>query len=532
MRVTWRTRGRTRRRMRPSDAALAVLLGTAGCASSHADPAALATVTPGTSVERLEQVAGSAGRLEYAAQLADGGTDAALSYVVGPPGPFDWEIVFLCHRGRVVKAVRAPDDWPTRIVRTGHHLPLDTPTQVSRVGELWAASPLSPDVVGRPVPADPRNRLDRTIGALSLVCTALTLPVSGPLLLASELDRRGRLDRWDPRRVRLGDTADALGRTYGPPAQTVTGSGGSEVRLYDPPEDAQDIGARPVVVCFEAGRAVRVLSTCLGVDAPDRPPTSDEAWRPVPAPLPPAPVEPPWLIGAGPTGAIHLDPFYHTLAGPAVVPVVGSVHAEHRPVFAACSIVTVMLSQRPDLATALADRRVRVAIVDADKRLGDLPEYRGRPDARGVPASEAVPVCAVGAETLPHTVAAPARDGSVLIDVFSRTMLAVALEPTDPAFARQLTAAYLSAKADGRWTGSTTADDRAHYWAAGTQRWFDAAGPEYPGEAGTQAGLRRADPALVALLGNVYPSDRRWDRDGYCEGPTNGELDKDGLIPR
>ena len=89
-----------------------------------------------------------------------------------------------------------------------------------------------------------------------------------------------------------------------------------------------------------------------------------------------------------------------------------------------------------------------------------------------------------------------------------------ALEIDEPAMKTRLQAAYDAAKRAGRFANTYAIANPDEYWAEGVQSWFDTNLTANPpngihGHIHTRAGLKAYDPALAALITEVF-GDRPW----------------------
>ena len=71
-----------------------------------------------------------------------------------------------------------------------------------------------------------------------------------------------------------------------------------------------------------------------------------------------------------------------------------------------------------------------------------------------------------------------------------------------------------NAMAQGRWKGTPAAHNRAEYWAAGVEAYFDAAGTGFPSNGAdrpitTREALKTYDPELFALVDEIMTLEKR-----------------------
>lgn len=167
-------------------------------------------------------------------------------------------------------------------------------------------------------------------------------------------------------------------------------------------------------------------------------------------------------------------------------------------------LISAIDETSPALIRSLAGSGVTVAIVGVGENKTDLPEFAAlRPRLyhdilrRSTGGTTALPVATVGEENLLGYRGDPGAGESLLVKSIASTVAGVSLA-SDESFCASLDAAYdnyLSARIPGE---SVTTPDREAYWAEGVAAWFDA------GRAYDRSGLKRADPALAALVAKVF----------------------------
>lgn len=77
-----------------------------------------------------------------------------------------------------------------------------------------------------------------------------------------------------------------------------------------------------------------------------------------------------------PPEALRLDPFYTQYLAVEGIPIIASSRVHSQALLAVRSMAEGMLSHRPDLASVLAERGYRIAVMAPDEDLLDLPEMR------------------------------------------------------------------------------------------------------------------------------------------------------------
>jgi hypothetical protein len=248
------------------------------------------------------------------------------------------------------------------------------------------------------------------------------------------------------------------------------------------------------------------------------------------------------MIGA-PPAALKLDPFYTQYADALGIPVVGSPKVPKAALLLARDIVDGMLAARPDVRRTLVAEGTRVAIMAPDEQTMDLPEQRdwtkpaaddprlteeertnyqqliGRLTDReywnGRSRGMGGTLTSAAAENLLAGAGDRYHGENILVHEFSHVILMAVAEVDPPMFAR-VEAAYAAAMAKGLWRGDYAATTVQEYWAEGTQFWFNSNMLSRVGVL-SDRDLARYDPALAALLGQVYGPQHRLAADlFYC----------------
>lgn len=236
----------------------------------------------------------------------------------------------------------------------------------------------------------------------------------------------------------------------------------------------------------------------------------------------------PWFVATHVSGqapippelraAFDLSPHYQQVVMVDAFPVVGSPQVSAAALQEAAWIVRQMTEHRPEIRQALADARVRLAVMAYNEYTTDIPEHAHlRPRvfwdrrARGLGATPQAPAVSCGEENLLEYPQDPYRGENLCIHEFSHAIDLMAMRKLDPAFADDLNAAYAAAQRAGLWTGTYAISNAAEYFAEGTQAWFDnnRANDALHNDINTRVKLRDYDPTLAALLQRVY-GDREW----------------------
>jgi len=202
-------------------------------------------------------------------------------------------------------------------------------------------------------------------------------------------------------------------------------------------------------------------------------------------------------------------------AGPAVAPAA---------LVAAAERIVHLLEARPDLGAALQDAGITVAIIGADERITDLPDfarlYRLYPGidwkrrGRSFPGTDLVPVVAGAEENLLCLPGDRYAGEDMFIRAFARALRRFAIAVANPETDRRIEQVYGQAVAAGRWRDTLAEVDSDRYWAEGTQSFFDANQEADPPDdshnlVDTREELRVYDPSLFRLLVSVY-GDTAW----------------------
>ncbi len=246
---------------------------------------------------------------------------------------------------------------------------------------------------------------------------------------------------------------------------------------------------------------------------------------------------------------LELDPFYTKYVEVEGIPIVGSSRVADQALVNARSIVEDMLAHRPDLATVLARKGYRVAILAEEEAITDLPENahwtKPAPDdprltrcerkhyetrigsltdreywnarARGIGG-----VHTVGAEEDVLGKRTSRYFGeTILIHEFAHNVLE-AIRAADPQLYAEVEAAYAKALEEGLWRDEYASTTVQEYWAEGTQFWFNSNRlAVFDGEQIlNHADLERYDPRLAAVLRMAYGERHRLAADPFHRHPA------------
>lgn len=208
-----------------------------------------------------------------------------------------------------------------------------------------------------------------------------------------------------------------------------------------------------------------------------------------------------------------------------------------------------MLAHRPDLARMMVERGYRIAVMGREEALLDLPEMRHwRKPARDDPRLTRCELkhydARIGRLTDrqywdarargiggQHMVAAEEDllglainryfGETIFVHEFSHQILD-AVRAGDRDLYVKLEAAYAAAKRAGFWRDEYTMTTIDEYWAEGSQFWFDSHKLQvFDGRRIlNHEDLAAYDPALYAVLGDVYGSSHRLAGDPFWKHPA------------
>jgi hypothetical protein len=230
-------------------------------------------------------------------------------------------------------------------------------------------------------------------------------------------------------------------------------------------------------------------------------------------------------VGAPPS-ELGLNEFYAKYIDESGIPIISSAKVSDEALVAAAAIVKGMMMDRPDLYEPLISQKVKVAVMASTEVTSDIPEHsdlnRVFPKwnwdtrCRGVGATHARPVCSCAEENLLQLPQDKYIKENILVHEFAHTVVNLGVLRVDRRFGARLKEAYASAMKEHLWENTYAATDWEEYWAEGAQDWFDcnlyrARTDGNHNQIHTQEQLRRYDPRLAELLGEVFPSYLQWD---------------------
>jgi hypothetical protein len=203
-------------------------------------------------------------------------------------------------------------------------------------------------------------------------------------------------------------------------------------------------------------------------------------------------------------------------------PVVSTHRTEDRALLEAAWLIAHMLDAKSPILAAMAQQKVRFAIMAKDEFTTTIPEHATLTPsrywdkrARGLGASKERPAVTCGEENLLCLPGDPYSTENILIHEFSHAIHLMGLNLADPTFDKRLLRTYKTAMAAGLWKNKYASVNHAEYWAEGTQSWFDTnrENDHDHNHVNTRAELKEYDPALAKLCEEIYgDSDWRYQR--------------------
>lgn len=250
----------------------------------------------------------------------------------------------------------------------------------------------------------------------------------------------------------------------------------------------------------------------------------DNDWRYEPLRQQPSIIPPP--------SKFKIDPYYTKFTFAREFPVIGSKQVSDEALLKANDTIRKMFAYRHDILKAMIADGARLVVLGRNEKLSDLPEFKksrekaGFDEVRYLDYTLEQKLMVVPEENvlgLPHE---PFAGKAMVVSVFARGLYEVTgLRPIDPDFEMQrdkqqyelrvkrmdiqfdqrLKKLFDAANEKKLWKGTTAARDRAEYWVAGVEAYFDAAGSgQAPNLADrpitTREALKAYDPDLYDLV--------------------------------
>jgi alpha-glucosidase len=230
----------------------------------------------------------------------------------------------------------------------------------------------------------------------------------------------------------------------------------------------------------------------------------------------------------------RLDPFYKKCTAIVGIPIIGSENVSDYAFLECAWTLDHLLNGRTMAHDALLKSKARVGIIAVTEYTMDIPENQ-RPDmiargayndrrSRGL-GGRRFTTCAE--ENLLNLRGDHYVRENITIHEFSHTV-ASCIRAVNSDWYDRLRVAYKQAKERGDYGHSYAITDEQEYWAEGAQCWFDCANPRNAGGAAHRDQLKAKDPALAALLAEVY-GDGPWRYVKTADRPANESLHLAGL---
>ncbi|HET6247454.1 MAG TPA: hypothetical protein VFE47_07155 [Tepidisphaeraceae bacterium] len=258
-----------------------------------------------------------------------------------------------------------------------------------------------------------------------------------------------------------------------------------------------------------------ICQNARGADAPSDS-TAKPAYTALPADVSAGATTRP-VVQVGPISdelrsAYHLDPFYKKTASIDGIVIIASDKVSDYALLECAWTLDHMLNGRTMAKEALVKAKVRVGILAVTEYTMDIPENKrmgnGAYNDRRSRGLGGLPLATCAEENLLNLRHDPYNAENITIHEFSHTV-ASAIRRMHPEWYTKLKDAYAQAMKAGLYAKSYAATNEQEYWAEGAQSWFDCASAHNDGGNSTRAQLKAYDPALAALLAEVY-GDGEW----------------------
>jgi hypothetical protein len=253
--------------------------------------------------------------------------------------------------------------------------------------------------------------------------------------------------------------------------------------------------------------------------------TPDNDWTLVPLRRQPSVIPPP--------PRFKLDPYYTKLTLAREFPVIGSAKASDEALLRANDVIRKLFAYRHDILKALIADGTKLVVLGRDERLSALPEFAGAKDTAGIDDvryywddTPRLKLLVVPEENVLGLEDDPVAGRALVVSALARALhQVVGRRPVDPdfenrrqkqqyelrvkridiTFDQKLETIHSAALEKRLWKATPAARDRAEYWAAGVEAYFDAAGAgNAPSGAArpitTREALAAYDPDLHALV--------------------------------
>jgi hypothetical protein len=232
-----------------------------------------------------------------------------------------------------------------------------------------------------------------------------------------------------------------------------------------------------------------------------------------------------------PPARLKVHPYYSKFTFAREFPVLGSKHVRDEALLRANDTVRKLFAYRHDILKAMIADGARLVVLGRHEKLRALPEFAdekqkaGFDEVRYLDYTPRLKLLVVPEENVLRLPGEPFAGKDMVVSVFAKGLYRVTgLRPAlqgaakgakqqfelrvkrlDIDFDQKLGKLLDEARAKELWKGTAADRDRAEYWAAGVEAYFDAAGEGFcPNDADrpvtTREALRGYDPALYALV--------------------------------
>lgn len=233
-----------------------------------------------------------------------------------------------------------------------------------------------------------------------------------------------------------------------------------------------------------------------------------------PAETEPVEPEPERFVVTEPPAYLELDQeFYRKHVSADGYPVVGSAKVSDYALKEAAHLVTIMLSQRPDVKQAMIKGKSRLVVMAYTEFTTDVPEhshmtpkpFRDR-RARGLGGSQTDPVSSCAEENVLAFRGDPYAAENILIHEFAHAIHLRGMVNVDKTFDRRLKQVYDDAMKKGLWLGKYAGNNHHEYFAEGVQSWFNdnRENDHDHNHVNTRKELVEYDPGLAKMCEEVF----------------------------
>jgi hypothetical protein len=233
-----------------------------------------------------------------------------------------------------------------------------------------------------------------------------------------------------------------------------------------------------------------------------------------------------------PPARFKVDPYYAQFTYAREFVVLGSKHVSSEALLKANDTIRKMFAYRHDILKAMIAEGARLVVLHHTERLSDLPEFRdaaskaGFDEVRYHDYTPTIKLMVVPEENILRAPGEPFAGKAMVVSVLAKGICRVCgtrpvqlgfntkgpkqqyelrVKRLDIEFDNQLAKLHEAARQAKLWRGTPADRDRAEYWAAGVEAYFDAAGTGFPPDGAhrpitTREALKSYDPGLYALV--------------------------------